>query len=474
MIQIILRGFENSGNLCSRELRTEAMASNSPPNDRKFFIQTFGCQMNVYDSDRIAQILTTRNYRQVQDPREADLIFVNTCSVREKPEQKVYSMLGRLRALKERNPKVILGIGGCMAQQEGETLLERIPYLDFALGTKEMQRLPEILDEVEFLGKRKAATALHGRIDPYQSLALSPSPRQPTAFVSIMQGCDNFCTFCVVPYVRGREVSRSSPDILAEINALCVHGVREVTLLGQNVNSYGKRRTGELGFVELLEAIQGIQGLERIRFTTSHPKDLSASLIQAFGRISKLCEHIHLPLQSGSNRILRRMNRGYTKEEFIEKVASLRRSCPGIRITSDLIVGFPGEGDRDFQDTLEAIEQVQFDDIFSFCYSDRPFARAASFDGKVPQDLSRQRLMNLQTAQGEITRTRNKNWEGKEVEVLVEGPTKTNPQEKTGRSRANQIVNFPGKSIEVGALVWLKIQKAHAHSFRGELLGGRN
>ncbi len=450
------------------------MGDHLPPRDKKFFIQTFGCQMNVYDSDRIAQILAARNYRQVQDPREADLIFVNTCSVREKPEQKVYSMLGRLRALKERNPEIILGIGGCMAQQEGGTLLKRVPYLDFALGTKEIQRLPEILDQVKFLGQRKAATALHGRIDPYQSLPLSPTPRQPTAFVSIMQGCDNFCTFCVVPYVRGREVSRSSRDILAEIKTLCAHGVREVTLLGQNVNSYGKRRVGEWDFVELLEAIQGIQGLARIRFTTSHPQDLSLNLIQAFGRISKLCEHIHLPLQSGSNRILKRMNRGYTKEEFIEKVDSLRRSCPGIRITSDLIVGFPGEEDRDFQDTLEAIERVQFDDIFSFCYSDRPFARASSFDGKVPQDLSRQRLMRLQAAQGEITRRRNKNWEGKEVEVLVEGPTKTDSQEKTGRSRANQIVNFPGKAIAVGALVWLKIQKAHAHSFRGELIAGRN
>ena len=427
--------------------------------------------MNVYDSDRIAQILAAREYRQVQDPLEADLIFVNTCSVREKPEQKVYSMLGRMRALKKRNPKVILGVGGCMAQQEGKRLLEQIPYLDFALGTKEIQRLPEILDQVEFFGRRKVATALHGRIDPYESLALSPSPRSPSAFVSIMQGCDNFCTFCVVPYVRGREVSRSSRDILEEIKILCAHGVREVTLLGQNVNSYGKRRAGEMGFVELLETIQGIQGLERIRFTTSHPQDLSESLMQAFGRISKLCEHIHLPLQSGSNRILKRMNRGYTKEEFIGKIACLRQACPEIRITSDLIVGFPGEKDGDFQNTLEAIETLQFDDIFSFCYSDRPFARASSFEEKVPQELSRKRLMQLQTVQGEITRRRNQQWVGKEVEVLVEGLTKIDPGEKTGRSRANQIVNFPGKGIETGALVWLRMQKANAHSFRGEVIG---
>jgi tRNA-2-methylthio-N6-dimethylallyladenosine synthase len=450
------------------------VANNSSRKSKKFFIQTFGCQMNVYDSDRIGQILTARHYRQVQDVREADLIFVNTCSVREKPEQKVYSMLGRLRALKKRNPNVIIGVGGCMAQQEGGNLLERVPYLDFALGTKELRRLPEILDQVEFFGKRGAATTLQGRMDPYESLGLCPSPGHPTAFVSIMQGCDNFCTFCVVPYVRGREVSRSSRDILTEIKTLCTHGVREVTLLGQNVNSYGKRKPGELGFVELLEAIQGIQGLERIRFTTSHPKDLSERLMQAFGRLSKLCEHIHLPLQSGSNRILKRMNRGYTKEEFLEKITGLRQACPGIRITSDLIVGFPGEENRDFGDTLEAIERVQFDDLFSFCYSDRPFAKASSFAGKVPNDTSRERLVILQKAQGEITRTRNKNWEGKEVEVLVEGPTRTDPQEKTGRSRANHIINFPGKSVSVGALVRLKIQKAHAHSFRGELLPGKN
>jgi tRNA-2-methylthio-N6-dimethylallyladenosine synthase len=449
------------------------VASNSPANGKKFYIQTFGCQMNVYDSDRIAQILSAHQYRQVENPEEADLIFLNTCSVRKKPEQKVYSMLGRLRVLKERNPRVILGVGGCMAQQEGKKLLEQIPYLDFTLGTKEIHRLPEILDKVEFSGQREAATALHGRIDPYKSLALRPSPRHPTAFVAIMQGCDNFCTFCVVPYVRGREVSRSSREILAEIRILCTRGVREVTLLGQNVNSYGKRRAGEMNFVELLEAIQEIQGLERIRFTTSHPQDLSGNLIQAFVRIPKLCEHIHLPLQSGSNRILKRMNRGYTKEEFITKVACLRQACPDIRITSDLIVGFPGEEDGDFQDTLEVIETLQFDDIFSFCYSDRPFARASSFDGKVPQDLSRKRLMELQTAQAEITRKRNQNWVGKEVEVLVEGPTKIDLGEKTGRSRANQIVNFPGKGIETGALVWLKIQKAKAHSFRGEVVGGR-
>jgi len=425
--------------------------------------------MNVYDSERISQLLAARNYRLVENPSDADLIFVNTCSVREKPEQKVYSLLGRLRALKKENPKLIIGMGGCLAQQEGEGFLERFPHLDFVLGTKEFNQINRLLDDLEAFGKRGVATTLNGRVDPYASLPLSPSSAKATALVSIMQGCDNFCSFCIVPFVRGREVSRPSRAILEEIQTLAARGVKEVTLLGQNVNSYGNKMPGELSFVELLEAVQGIHGIERIRFTTSHPKDLSRALIEAFGRLPKLCEHIHLPLQSGSNRILERMNRGYAREEYLEKVTMLRQACPGISLTTDMIVGFPGEAEADFQSTLEMIEQVRFADLFSFKYSDRPYTRATQFPDKVPEEVSRRRLMELQALQRRITSKRNKIWEGRTVEILVEGRSKTNAEESMGRTRTNHIVNFPGKSYPVGSLLRLRIEKPLAHSLRGDI-----
>ena len=435
---------------------------------KNLYLHTFGCQMNVYDSERIRQLLAAQNYRLVEDPSEADLIFLNTCSVRAKPEQKVYSALGRFQALKKGKPKLIIGLGGCLAQQEGEKFLQRFPYLDFVLGTKELGRINEILHDLETLGKRRLAISLDGRIDPYASLPFFPSSSKATAFVTIMQGCDNFCSFCIVPFVRGREVSRPSREILEEIRALAAQRVQEITLLGQNVNSYGNMTSDEISFTELLEAIQEIQGIERIRFTTSHPKDLSPELIRSFGRLSKLCEHIHLPLQSGSNRVLKRMNRGYAREEYLERVIELRKACPQISITTDLIVGFPGEAEADFQSTLEVVEQAQFDDLFSFKYSDRPYTRAAEFQDKVPDEVSRRRLMELQARQRRITLKHNKTWEGRQVEVLVEGWSKENAEENMGRTRTNHIVNFPGADDPIGSRVQLRIVKAFAHSLRGE------
>ena len=439
-----------------------------PMSPKNLYLQTFGCQMNVYDSERISQLLAARNYRLVENPAEADLIFLNTCSVREKPVQKVYSTLGRFRALKRENPNLIIGVGGCLAQQEGRGFLERFPCLDFVLGTKEFKRIDELLDDLEIYGKRGSATTLNGRVDPYASLPFSSSSSKATAFVSIMQGCDNFCSFCIVPLVRGREVSRPSGEILGEIRTLASQGIKEVTLLGQNVNSYGNKAPGELSFVELLEAVQEVSGIERIRFTTSHPKDFSRGLAEAFGRLSKLCEHVHLPLQSGSNRILKQMNRGYSWEEYLERVMLLRQLYPQISITTDMIVGFPGEEEVDFQSTLEMIEKVQFDEIFSFKYSDRPNTRASFFQDKIPEEVSRRRLMELQSLQGRITSKRNKIWEGREVEVLVEGRSKASAEENMGRSRTNHIVNFPGRSYPLGAIVRVRIEKALAHSLRGE------
>jgi tRNA-2-methylthio-N6-dimethylallyladenosine synthase len=435
---------------------------------KKFYLQTYGCQMNVYDSERIARLLAGRNYYQVKDPSRADLILVNTCAVREKPEKKVYSALGRFRALKKGNSRLIIGVAGCVAQQEGKRLLERIPYLDFVLGTREIRKIPEILGALETGAVRRAATDLQGRVDPYGDLPLSFPCGKVTALVSIMQGCDNFCSFCVVPFVRGREVSRPSKDVLDEIRALSARGIKEVTLLGQNVNSYGSRGSGEIGFVRLLEEVQGVPGIERIRFTTSHPRDLSPGLIRSFGRLSKLCEHIHLPLQSGSNRILKSMNRGYTREEYWAKILELRGVCPEISITTDMIVGFPGEEEADFQSTLEMIEKVQFDEFFSFRYSDRPGTRASFFADKVSEGIKQRRLMELQASQKEITRRKNKGWEGREVEVLVEGESRVKREERTGRTRTNRIVNFPGTSMQAGDLVKLRIREALTHSLRGE------
>ncbi len=426
--------------------------------------------MNVYDSERIAHLLAARDYHPVEDPGEADLVFLNTCSVREKPEQKVYSTLGRLRALKRKKSKLIIGIGGCMAQQGGETFLRRFPHVDFVVGTKEISRIGELLDELEVYGRRGLAANLSGRVDPYIRLPFFLPASKVVAFVSIMQGCDNFCSFCIVPYVRGREVSRPSREVVEEIRFLAGQGVKEVTLLGQNVNSYGQTSAGELDFVGLLRAVQEIPGVERLRFTTSHPKDLSPSLIRAFGKFPKLCEHIHLPLQSGSARILKRMNRKYSPEEYLEKIHDLRRSCPGISITSDMIVGFPGEKEEDFRASMEMIAKIGFDDLFSFKYSDRPGTRAARFEEKVPEEISQRRLAELQALQRTITQKKNKAWEGKDAEVLVEGPSKAHPQEITGRTRTNHIVNFPGENLAPGSMVRVRIQRVYAHSLRGEIV----
>jgi len=437
---------------------------------KKLYLKTFGCQMNVYDSERIAHLLAAKNYHLVDDPAEADLIFLNTCSVRQKPEQKVYSALGRFRAIKKKNPRLLIGIGGCLAQQEGEGFLERFPQVDFVLGTKGIKRLPEVLAELETSGKRIAAVSLKGRVDPYASIPFYFSSAKVSAFVSIMQGCDNFCSFCIVPYVRGREVSRPKGEIIKEIQNLVAQGVKEVTLLGQNVNSYGKTTPGEVDFVGLLAAVQEIPGLERIRFTTSHPQDLSLPLIEAFGTLPKLCEHIHLPLQSGSNRILRQMNRGYSREEYLQKIETLRHHCPEISITTDMIVGFPGEDEEDFQASMEMITRGQFDEMFSFKYSDRPGTRATVLPNKIPEEIGRQRLGELQNLQKKITLKRNKAREGKEFEVLVEGRSKACPEENMGRTRTNHVVNFPGKIYSPGSMVKVKIQKALAHSLRGELV----
>jgi tRNA-2-methylthio-N6-dimethylallyladenosine synthase len=451
---------------------------------KSLYIHTIGCQMNVYDSEHMAMALAPLGYVPALSPADADLVIVNTCSVRSKAEQKAFSILGRLEAAKRRNPGLIVAVAGCVAQQEGARILERAPCVDMVFGTRALNRLPSLVRQVE---------AGHGPIldlemddngEEAEAPAVSAAPGTASRFVTIMRGCDNFCAYCVVPYVRGRETSRSPETILAEVEALVAAGAAEVTLLGQNVNRYGAKE-GLCSFPELLARVNAVPGLSRIRFTTSHPKDLTPELIDAFARLEKLCPHIHLPVQSGSNRILERMNRGYTREHYLDNVDKLRNSCPGIAITSDMIVGFAGETQADFEATLELVREVQFDGLFAFMYSDRPKAPSSQFPEKVPVQERRTRLQALLQLQEAITYAKNRALIGSVQEVLIEGFSKkrvpgsgeedSGPQ-WTGRTPGNKVVNFHCsagptgvRQARAGQLVPIHIEKALAHSLWGVL-----
>ena len=432
------------------------------------YIETYGCQMNEHDSEQMLRLLEGVFYSETKEAKDADLILINTCSVREKPEHKVYSALGRFKKLKEEKGTII-GVAGCVAQQEGERLLDRIPYLDMVIGTRAIQALPDLVQKVEALGQRVCEIGF----DAEDGYLKTPLPQRPLfkvkSYVTIMQGCDHFCSFCIVPYVRGRERSRPSKEIIKEVKDLAEMGVKEVCLLGQNVNGYGKGIGGELGFSELLHQINEVNGIERIRFTTSHPADISEELIQAFPKLNKLCEHIHLPFQSGSNRILKAMRRGYTKESYLEKIDRLKEVCRSIALTADVIVGFPGEEEDDFKQTLDLMERVQFDDLYSFKYSPRKGTKAAQFQDRVEEKVKQDRLSVLQEIQKEVTLKKNREIEGRVEEVLVEGQSKQSDRDVTGRTRSNKIVNFEGSLDLVGKMPPIKILKAYPHSLRGEI-----
>lgn len=435
-------------------------------NEKLLYIETFGCQMNVNDSEKVAALLKGEGYTLTLDSSSADLIIVNTCSVREKAEHKVYSYLGRFRGLK-RQRRFLLGVGGCVAQQEGARLLKRVPWLDLVFGTHNLHILPEMVRSAE-QGKRRAAVDF---IDNETRLDLFPRIDDGggvTRFVTVMQGCDNFCSYCIVPYVRGREISRRSAEIIDEVRGAVAGGVREVTLLGQNVNSYGLKMPGELTFAGLLREISAIDGLERIRFTTSHPKDISPELIECFAELSKLCGHIHLPAQAGSDSILARMNRGYTRQEYLQKVASLKAARPDILITGDVIVGFPGETEDDFLQTLSLMEEVRYTDIFSFAYSPRPETAAAALPGRVTRKEATERLERVQALQREMTIERHAGFVDTCQQVLVEGMSKRGDQ-LYGRTGGNLIVNFAADPSLVGSLVDVRITRGFPNSLLGEL-----
>jgi len=429
----------------------------------KAYIQTYGCQMNEYDSEIISGLFKERGYSLSSHPEEANLIILNTCYVRNKVKHKIYSKLGEIGKLKKKNPELLLGVCGCLAQKEAEEIVTQAPYIDFVVGTFNFHRLPQIVEKVQKNQQRIVEIDKEG-IFPEGLPKLRK--RKFSAYIPIMRGCNNFCTYCIVPFVRGRERSRLCEDILKEIEELSQEGYKEVILLGQNVNSYlseGK------DFADLLTEVNNVEGIERIRFTTSHPKDLSEKLIERM-KLKKVCEHLHLPLQAGSNRVLQRMGRGYTRERYEEIVKKVREAIPEISLTTDLIVGFPGEKEEDFEETLEVIERIKFDGAFTFCYSPVKGTEAAEFEDQVPDEVKKERLRRLIKVQQRITEEKNELLVGQKLEVLVEKVSKKNPEELQGRTRTNKIVVFKGKKELIGTLIGVKIVASGCWALRGKIL----
>lgn len=438
--------------------------------DKTVYLETFGCQMNVVDSERIIALLAQIGYRQVDAPDNADLVLLNTCSVRDRAERKVYGHLGRFKPIKDRRPDLIVGVGGCVAQQEGERLLEKIPHLDIVFGTHNVHKLPEMVLKVEEREGRFQETAFLDKEDRLNLFPTRTEGDSVTRFVTIMQGCDNFCTYCIVPHVRGREISRPSGDIIDEVATLAADGVKEVTLIGQNVNSYGIRGDGEISFANLLEKVNQIDDIERIRFTTSHPKDMSDDLVDCFGRLEKLCRHIHLPVQSGADPVLQKMNRGYSRTQYLNLVDRLRKVCPDIRFTTDIIVGFPGETDDDFNQTLDLVKTVRYADAFTFLYSPRPGTAAADFDEFLSPEPKQERFERLVALQQEISLSFWNSDIEQIVPVLVEGESRQGDGQFFGRSTWNRIVNFSGSPEMIGQTVAVRIIRNLRNSQLGEIL----
>jgi tRNA-2-methylthio-N6-dimethylallyladenosine synthase len=442
---------------------------------RKLYIKTFGCQMNEYDSTKTAELLgDSHGLTLVATPEEADVLLLNTCSVREKAQEKVFSQLGMWRELKQRRPGVVIGVGGCVASQEGEAIRARAPYVDLVFGPQTLHRLPQMLAEYEAQHAPQVDVSFP-EIEKFDNL---PAPRAegPTAFVSIMEGCSKYCTFCVVPYTRGEEISRPFDDVIAEVAQLAAQGVREVNLLGQNVNAYrGVMDDGDLegesaDLALLIHYVAAIDGIDRIRYTTSHPVELSDSLIQAYAEVPELVSHLHLPVQSGSDRILALMKRGHTALEYKAKVRALREVRPDISLSSDFIIGFPGETDADFQATMDLIEAIGFDHSFSFVYSARPGTPAAALPDDVPLAVKKERLAQLQARISEHAIGISQSMVGTVQRVLVEGPSRKDPQQLAGRTENNRKVNFDGHPRLIGQFVDVRITEAMPNSLRGEVV----
>ena len=439
--------------------------------DKKLFcISTYGCQMNEEDSEKLSGMLKSQGYERTENKEEASIIIFNTCCVRENAENKVFGNLGQLKQLKKKNPNLVIAICGCMMQQVGmaDKVLKTFPYVDIIFGTHNAHKFPEYLHRVlqEGVQVKEILNKEEGIVEGL------PIDRKSDvkAFVTIMYGCNNFCTYCIVPYVRGRERSRKSEDIIKEIEELVSQGYKEITLLGQNVNSYGKGLEEDIDFAGLLRKVNEVKGLERVRFMTSHPKDLSDDVIMAIKECDKLCEQVHLPVQSGSSRILKEMNRHYDREYYLDLVKKIKSEIPDVTLTTDIIIGFPGETEEDFLDTLSLCEEVGYDSAFTFIYSRRNHTPADKMENQIPDDIKHDRFNRLVEAINKKVVIKNKEYEGKVVEVLVEGPSKNDETKLTGRTRNAKLVNFAGDEKLVGELVNLKIVRAQPFSLIGEIV----
>jgi tRNA-2-methylthio-N6-dimethylallyladenosine synthase len=443
---------------------------------KKLYIKTFGCQMNEYDSEKMADVLhAAQGMEKTDDPADADVILFNTCSVREKAQEKVFHDLGRVRSLKKNKPGLLIGVGGCVASQEGAEIVKRAPYVDLVFGPQTLHRLPQLISARQATGRPQVDISFP-EIEKFDHL---PPARVEgvTAFVSIMEGCSKYCSFCVVPYTRGEEISRPFGDVLEEIAGLASQGIREVTLLGQNVNAYSSvmdygEEAEVADFALLLEYIHEIPGIERIRYTTSHPKEFTRRLINAYQALPKLVSHVHLPVQSGSDRILAAMKRGYTSLEYKSIIRRLRAARPGISLTSDIIIGFPGESEADFAATMKLVEEMNFDDSFSFIYSPRPGTPAADLPDDTPHEVKLDRLQRLQKKVEQQAQAISRSMIGTIQRVLVEGPSRKNSDEFCGRTDNNRMVNFPGHPEKIGQFVNVTITDALSHSLRGEVEQG--
>ncbi len=436
--------------------------------EKKLYIKTFGCQMNEYDSSRLAESLAvSHGFSETDTPEDADLLLLNTCSVREKAEEKVYSLLGRWRPWKTKNPDLVIGVGGCVASQEGEVILKRAPYVDFVFGPQTYHRVSDMLDET-MSTRRHGVDITFPEIEKFDCL---PARRVdgPRAFVSIMEGCSKYCSFCVVPYTRGEEYSRPFDSVITEIYELAEQGVREVTLLGQNVNAYRARSHygSEIDFATLLRYVSEIDGIGRIRYTTSHPLEFTDHLARAHGEIDSLAKHVHLPVQSGSDRILGQMKRKYTRGHYLEIMDDLRRHCPQVSITSDFIVGFPGETEGDFQATMDLIDEVQFDQSYSFIYSPRPGTPAAELPDATTAEEKKERLYRLQEKLNTYAGAASRSMVHSTQTVLVDGASKRRQGQLSGRTENNRVVNFDGNGHQVGQFIDIQITEAMANSLRG-------
>jgi tRNA-2-methylthio-N6-dimethylallyladenosine synthase len=433
------------------------------------FFETFGCQMNKLDAELSLGLLQEEGYKIVDKVDEADVILFNTCSVRQHAEDKVYSHLGALKTLKKRHPEVIVGVLGCMAQKDGEAIFKRMPHVDLVCGTRMFSRLPEVLLKIKNHGSHVLAVDEDQIVNVKRAVTYRPNFYQ--AFVTVMRGCDNYCSYCIVPYVRGREISRTIADIKEEVQALISNGCKEVTLLGQNINSYGKGLSGNVTLGDLLSELDDLDGLDRIRFVTSHPADMPRDIIRTISRLEKVCEHLHMPAQSGSDEVLKRMRRGYTAGYYRDLISYARELIPYLTVASDFIVGFPGETEEDFQQTVRLMEDIRFQNCFIFKYSPRTGTKAAELKDDVPDETKRARNMKLLELQKQISLEENKKILGKEVQVLVEGASKSDSNRLSGRTRQNHIVVFNGSQELVGKLVGVVIHEVTDLTLFGRLTG---